>query len=247
MYYLFLDESGDDNLSRQPVGANNGRSQYITVGGIIVKDTDISKFDNEFGRIMQKYFSGLTLPQKFKLHYTTLKRGQKYPYREIHNEGRCSLSHEIFDTVKKIDCQLISCTIDKIQHLRNYGNNAKNPKAYALLICVERFDQFLRENSESGVIIYEEFNSIRKKMGSEINDLLQYPNFPNYQNLKDVEKIVNHGKPNQYPLLQFADFIAHIIWFHKTQPNQIVDIFSDFTNKFYNYPASSFFSGYVEI
>ncbi len=213
----------------------------------MVKHSKIMDFGNKFNNIIQTYFSNITLPPRFKLHYTTLKRGQKPPYKQIQFEGRCDLAHEVFDTVQNFDCVLISCTIDKIKHLDKYGLNAKNPKAYALLICVERFKQFLKENNEKGIIIYEEFNSIRKKMGSEINDLLQFPNFPNYQNLKDVEKIVNHGEPCTHPLLQFTDFIAHMIWLHKTQPNQINDRFLQFTNKFYNYGAPTFFSGYVEI
>jgi hypothetical protein len=235
MYHLFLDESGDDHFLKQDGTINHGCTKNITIGGIIVKDSDIQKFHNEYNNLVNNYFAGVSLGDKFKLHYNTLKIGKKSPYKEIHFEGRSNLSRDVFSILDTLDCHFLACNIHKPSHWSRYGINTRNPKAYALLVCVEIFIDFLQEFGQSGTIIYEEFEKIRKQMGDELNELLSYPTFPNIHNLQDVAKFVRSGKPKQHPILQFSDFVAHSVWFHNERPNQVKDMFFELTNKMYKF------------
>lgn len=234
--------------------ANLGSSKYITVAGIIVHQSCADHFGQKHKQIVETYFTrrGISLPDGFKLHYTALKRRHlKKPYRFLHFEERCELSHNIFQTILDIDCKLIACTIDKESYRRRYGKDAKNPKAYALLVCIERFKRFLaqagRDDGTEFMIIYEEFNRIRKMMKISFDELLALLEFPNPKNLQGVEQSIHSGRPNLYPVLQFADFVAHVVWFHKTKPNQLRDRFTDLERKFYNMADPMAKSGYVEI
>ena len=61
MYYLFLDESGVE-----------GKSKFLTIGGIIVNDENKSRFNKEYNRIISTYFN-FPRPKNFKLHYDELR------------------------------------------------------------------------------------------------------------------------------------------------------------------------------
>lgn len=237
MYYLFLDESGDDHYLKYDGTVNRGCTKNITVGGIVVNDPDVTKFNNAYTDLVRHYFLNVSLPPKFKLHYNTLKIGKKSPYKEIHFEGRASLSRDVFSLINTIDCNFIACNINKPDHWNRYGTYTRNPKAYALLVCVENFIDFLKEHNESGMIIYEEFEKIRKQMGEELKELLSHPTFPNIHNLQDVTKLVRSGNPQQHPVLQFSDFVAHTVWYHMERPNQLKNMFFQLTDKMYRFRA----------
>lgn len=235
MYTLFLDESGDDFYLKKDGSVNQDCSKNITVGGIIVKDSDIEEFNNKYYNLIRRYFYEIELEDDFKLHYTKLKRGFKSPYKEIHFEGRAQLSRDVFSIIKNTNCSFLACNINKPNHWARYDEQTRNPKAYSLLVCVENFINFLQMHNEEGIIIYEEFEHIRKQMGDEMKELLSYPNFPNIHNLHDVEKLVRSGNPQQHPTLQFSDFVIHSIWLHKERPDQIVNRFFDLTDKMYKF------------
>lgn len=249
MHCLYLDESGDDGDYLDANGNIRGKSsRYLVVGGILVEDSQTFPFHYEYLRIIDHYFlsKGLVLHPDFKIHYTHLKAGKKFPYNRLSVQERSNLADDMFNAVINFDCNLIAASIDIQRHCNRYGDRV-NPKAYMLFICQERLDQFKQNNSVSTMTVYEEFNHIRKKIKDEITKLLNYTSFPNPQNLRQIERQVRSGKPQQHPILQFADFIAHATWLHRTTPNQPNDKFDLFKHKFYNWGANSFSCGYVEI
>ena len=249
MYYLYLDESGDDGDYLDLHGnIIPGSSRFLVVGGIFVEDSKISDFDQKFSQIINKYFisKGITLPSNFKLHYTTLKRGIKPPYDQITTQERLDLADEIFDAVNTIDCSLFAASLDIQDHCIKY-NDRVNAKAYMLFLIYEKLDRIKKQSGISAEIVYEEFNQIRKKIKLEIDKLLSFPTFPNPQNLIDIEKFVRSGKPNQHPVLQFADFIANATWFHRTKPNQANDKFIVFRERFFGDFNGITFQNYMKL
>lgn len=248
MYYLFLDESGDDGDYYNPQGqVIKGSSKWITVAGIAVEDTDIIDFQWSYDSILDRYFiqKGITLPPNFKLHYAELKRN-KPPYDQLHFDDRCALVHEMFSTVTQNNCQLISCSIDIANHCSKYAYPV-NPKAYALLICYERFEYFKQQFNTTGKVIYEEFNHERKRINKALKDLLSYNAFPNPTQLQSFGQNITSGKPCQYPVLQFSDFIANCAWLHVEKQNQLNDRFPLLIPKYYNFNTIQQYAGYVEI
>lgn len=235
MYHLFLDESGDDG---DYIDSNGniipGSSKYLVVGGILIKDTKIRDFDNRLRDLLDKYFTqnNITLPQNFKLHCTDLKKGMKAPYNQLSQTERENFANEIFVSIESLDCAVLAASLDIENHCNKY-NDRINAKAYMLFLCYEKMVQIENQEGITTEIIYEQFNQIRRKMGREITKLLSFSTFPNPQNLRDIENHVKSGRQDQYSGLQFADFIANAVWFHRTQPNQTNSKMDIFYQKFF--------------
>lgn len=235
MHHLYLDESGDDGDYLDSHGRIiPGSSKYLVVGGILIEDIKINDFDQELNRLLDKYFrnNGITLSGDFKLHCTALKKGVRPPYNQLTTTQRQDLTHEIFNAIITMDCSLIAASLDLENHCNKYTDRI-NAKAYMLFLCLEQLEKIKNRTGISSEVTYEEFNQIRKKIKSEVNKLLSFSTFPNPQNLRNVERFVKSGKQKQYSGLQFADFIANAVWFHKTQPTQTNDRFHTLYQKFF--------------
>ena len=76
MYTLYIDESGDEG----PPG-DRIHSQWFMTGGIIVNDDGKHQFEQAHDSIITEHFTdkGVTLPDKFKLHYSELREDRKPP------------------------------------------------------------------------------------------------------------------------------------------------------------------------
>ena len=60
-------------------------------------------------------------------------------------------------------CTLLSVTIDLEAHFRRYKYLAAGPKAYAMLIMLEMFQDFLTSKGSQGIVLYERFNKQERK------------------------------------------------------------------------------------
>lgn len=210
MYYFFIDESGTDGLA--PEGKrNNLDANWFTAGGIIVKETDIPKFEDIHRCIIQDYFakSSIKLPSNFKLHYQELRQHKSHPYNKLADKQRWEIADKMFDAIGSIDCSLVSATINKLDHDQRYEWSV-NVRAYTLLLCLERFQYFLEDNNDNGTAVYEKFSKgLNEKMIKELKYLTSIRTFPSFTNLNKIKGRVKNGNPTKDKVLQFADFFVY--------------------------------------
>lgn len=234
MYYLYLDESGDhddylDDYRR--IIAN--RSKFFTLGGIIVKDENRILFEQHFDNLMSKYFGGITLPEKFKLHYHKIRQ-RSPPYNQLTDPNRYAVMNEVFDKIVNCDCRLLSVTIDKERHCKKYSQPA-NPLGYILFLMLERFQYFLDEVQDEGIVIYERYNSnIRHAVDRVHRWLRSLPNFPTRTNFDSIVRSVVNGDPCSEPILQYADFFAYVPWILSTTDGKANRRYNQIKHKYYN-------------
>lgn len=245
MYHLYIDESGDEG---DYVNSNGtiiaGSSKYFTIGGIIVKDTDVTKFNTDYSDIISTYFNGITLPSNFKLHYYPL-RHCKPPYDQLSQTARDSIEKEVFDSILRNDCTLLSVTIDLEKHC-TYPRPA-NPRAYSLLLMLERFQYFLAEQNSIGVAIYERFNAkMRKKAEMEMRRLQKIPSFPVPTQLNNVRRRIMAGDPTQEPILNMADFFAFLPY-QRRKTRIASNYFKSIKHKYYDPYGYWLHTGWVEL
>ena len=231
MFYLYLDESGDDGDYDETNTDKGGSSRYVTLGGIIVNQDSKEIFETIHNKLIHKYFSNFDLPLNFKLHYTEL-REQMYPYSEI-GLKRFELKDEIFTAIKSTKCHLISVTIDLKKHC-TYPEPV-NPRAYALYLIMERFQYFLEDYFNRGVVIYERFlPHFRRKVGQVHVYLLKNKKFPTLTNFDQIMGQVKDGDPVAEPVLNFADFMAYIPYVKCKSQNTKMDMWNLIKSKYYN-------------
>lgn len=246
MYYLYIDESGDVGDFRD--SEDNvilGSSKYFTLAGIIVNDETRIEFEEELDKLITETFDGIELPSKFKLHYQELR--QKYPpYDQLDDDFRWNISNSIFRWIENADCWLLSITIDLDKHCK-YSRPA-DPRAYSLLLILERFQYFLQDKNDIGIAIYEKFNSkMRKKAEFEQKWLKKIPKFPVPTDLSLLKDRVRNGDPIKEPMLQISDFFAYAPWIKQMSNGQASKRFYQILPKYYNLGGSQFFRGLVEI
>jgi hypothetical protein len=246
LYYLYIDESGDEGDYLDGNGQIIvGSSRFFTAGGIIVKDTDVQLFENEYNNIITNYFAGITLPPRFKLHYYSLRMNH-YPYNQLSNTRRLEIPQKIFDLIRTLDCSLLSVTIDLASHC-TYPRPA-NPRAYSLLLILERFQYFLEANNSTGKAIYERFNAkMRKKAELELKWLQSIPTFPTPTNLNNIHRKVITGDPTREPILNIADFFASLPYTFRNTFGRIKTDFDYVKPKYYNLYGGWLRTGRVEL
>lgn len=247
MYYFYIDESGDTGDFRDKKGTIiRGSSQYFTLGGIIVDDDLRIDFENKINKLVEETFYDIKLPRNFKLHYHPLRQNV-YPYNLIPKKTRWSIPEQIFSWIKNSTCNLISVTIDLDKHCQKYKRPA-DPRAYALLLILERFQYFLKDKDGRGIAIYEKFNAkLRKKTQFELKQLQSNTAFPNPVKISLSNLNVKNGDPTKEPVLQIADFFAYLPWLKKTTNEQATTKFNTIVHRYYNLNGKKFEKGLVEI
>lgn len=208
LHLLFIDDCGDDGdytVTKRRLDGKGGSSKFFTLGGIIVDEKNEMLFSVERSAIVEEFFN--PPPQNFKLHYEEL-RSKRSPYDQLGSRVK-DLADRVFFTIKKIDCNLISVTIDIEKHCRRYGVPI-NVRAYTLFLLLERFQYFLEDHGTQGRAIYEKYNSkLRHKIEKIHQWFIEYPNFPKITDFKNIQGIVREGDPLSEHVLQFADFFTY--------------------------------------
>ena len=215
-YYLYIDESGNTGEYKDKDNPNiDGTSKFFTLAGIIVDRDEQKNMEDKTNNMIDSYFDRESLDKNFKLHYNPL-RNKEPPYDQLSDEKRYRLTNDAFNIIKKSDCVLLSVTINLEQHYRKYDNPV-NPQAYAMLIMLERFQDFLEEKNGEGKAIYERFNKkTRKKVEYAMEGLRVSLRLRHYKELSNIRGHVENGDPKIHPILQLADFFAYVEWIRRT-------------------------------
>lgn len=151
MKVLFLDESGDHNLT-----VIDPSYPLFVLGGVIVE---------------QRYAEGLLEDalQNFKrrifgredliLHTADITRNRNGFERLKEREFRKNFYRELNTLLRSIPFQVVACVIRKDDHLRRYGVAALDPYMLSLDVLVERFCMEIGNVAGGGVIVAERRDS----------------------------------------------------------------------------------------
>lgn len=145
MKILFLDESGDHNLS-----IIDPQYPVFVLGGIIVdEDYYYNIIEAEIKQFKENFFGSSNII----LHTSDIARnrlgfeGLKDP------ELRKKFYTTINTLMERLDYKVIACIIKKQEHLNNYGLRAIDPYLLSLNVLIERFVFELKK--EDGIVISE--------------------------------------------------------------------------------------------
>jgi len=143
---LFLDESGDHNLtsvcSDYPV---------FVLGGVIVEsDYATGEMDRQVKRFKRELFGA----EGIILHTADITRSLGAFHRMRNPEFRRRFYAELNTLVDRLKFRVIACAIKKDRHLETYGLHAVDPYILSLGTLVERFCRQLGRD-EKGLIVAE--------------------------------------------------------------------------------------------
>ena len=144
---LFLDESGDHNLT-----AIDPQHPIFVLGGVIVNE------EYAFGKMtmkLNKFKEEIFGTKNITLHTADFTR-QKNGFERMKEREFCeNFYSKLNQLITILDIKIVCCAIKKEQHMEKYGIDAIDPYHLSLNILAERFCFELEENSSSGKIIAE--------------------------------------------------------------------------------------------
>jgi len=144
---LFLDESGDHNLT-----AIDPQHPIFVLGGVIAdKEYALGEMTDKVNSFKKDIFG----TSDIILHTADFTR-QKNGFEKMKDRDFCeNFYKKLNQLISELDIKIISCAIKKEQHMDKYGMDAIDPYHLSLNVLVERFCFELEENSSKGQIIAE--------------------------------------------------------------------------------------------
>lgn len=147
MKVLFLDESGDHNLS-----VIDPQYPMFVLGGVIM-DADYAKGPlKEALRDFKQQMLGRT---DIVLHTADIIRNRN-GFERMKDQGfRAEFLARLNDLMRTAEYRVVACAIHKTAHLARYGFDAVDPYMLSLDVLVERFCHDIGNIARGGVIVAE--------------------------------------------------------------------------------------------
>lgn len=243
-YFLYIDESGDPGRYVEGQPKYNSSSKFFTLAGIVVSGNDADDMEYQVKAVVEKYLEPKTLTPNFKLHYHHLVQGAP-PYSTLSGESRRRLADDMFNILIRSHCRLLSVTLDLDTHYRRYVRPA-DPKAYTLLMMLERFQDFLADKQSTGLAIYERFtHAERTRIQNQMRELRWALSERHHVELKNILGSVRNGEPVEHPILQLADFFAYAVHIKATTHGEKQNRWKSIKSKYYKLYGSFYSTGHV--
>lgn len=244
-YSLYIDESGDPG----PYVSDNPRfkssSTFFTLAGIIVPDENVVEIEDQIRTVIKKYLQPNALASNFKLHYQHLIQ-KAPPYNVLSSESRLRLADDMFNIIIQSPCTLLSVTLDLDSHYKRYVKPA-NPKVYAMLMMLERYQNFLSDQEgQLGSIRYERAtHKERARVQRGMRSLGMTLAENHYVDLNNLLCKVQGGEPTDHPILQLADFFAYAVRIKFISKYEKQNRWQSIKHKYFRLDKGFYSTGYV--
>ena len=209
MKVLFLDESGDHNLS-----VIDPQYPMFVLGGVIM-EVDYAKGPltdalNDFKRRML----GRT---DIVLHTADIIRNRNGFERMKEPEFRAEFLAGLNDLMRNADYRVVACTVHKTAHLSRYGMAAVDPYMLSLDILVERFCLDVGNVPRGGIIVAEKRDPVLDR-GLDLAWLNLKINGTRFVQAHDIDNrmagLALRAKSDNIAGLQLADLVVSPIGRH---------------------------------
>ncbi len=147
MKVLYLDESGDHNLS-----VIDPQYPLFVLGGIVV---DQEYAEGEMEREVRAFKRELFGREDIILHTADITRNRLGFERMIEPDFREQFYQKLNVLMRRLQYQVVACVIRKDEHLRAYGVAALDPYLLSLDVLVERFCMEIGDVAGGGIIVAE--------------------------------------------------------------------------------------------
>lgn len=150
MRVMFLDESGDHNLTKI-----DPQYPMFVLGGVIV-DADYA--EGEMQERVNQFKRDLFGHDKIILHTADIVRARN-GFEELKDDNfRKKFHSELNDLMKSLEYMVVACAIDKNKLLKKHVFVATDPYRFSLEIVLERFCFEIRGGRAAGKVIAEARN-----------------------------------------------------------------------------------------
>lgn len=209
MKVLFLDESGDHNLS-----VIDPDYPLFVLGGVIM-ELDYAK--GEAADYIDSFKNKLFGNTDIHLHTADITRNRNGFERLKEPAFRQHFYSELNSLMCNLDYEVIACVIRKEEHLQRYGLAAVDPYMLSLDILVERFCMLVGDQEDAGIIVAEKRdNTLDRQLElAWLNLKVQGTKFMQANQIeKRMQSLVLRNKRANIAGLQLADLVVTPIGRH---------------------------------
>lgn len=185
---MYVDESGVESVCYN--------SNFFVTAGIIFHEDDLHLMKTEIQNYKDTNFNGVYKDAEIHLHHIFKGRGKFFG---LSLPQKLALLNPLYSTLHNLPFTIISIVIDKQKFVQKH--NARDILDYGYMLLVERFDNFLVENNNKGIIRIDRTTAPNKV---ELNQKDAYI-------LKLINKIRKNGTRWQSPAISIVeepDFLA---------------------------------------
>lgn len=144
---MFLDESGDHNLS-----VIDPQYPLFVLGGVIVEQ---NYAENDLEDAVRDFKIRLFGRDDIVLHTADITRNRNGFEQMKEAAFRTRFFEELNDLMRSLDYKVVACVIKKDIHLSRYGLAALDPYLLSLDILVERFCMEIGKVTDGGLVVAE--------------------------------------------------------------------------------------------
>jgi len=148
MMTLFIDESGDHNLTK----IHSDYPIFVLTGIILDSELVETKVNPAMNQVKENLFNS----KEIILHTADIVRNHG-PFVKLKDlQTRQIFYEQLNQLIMELPFKVIACIIDKPRHKERYSDTALDPYQLSLIVLVERFVYELRDHQQdSGEIIAE--------------------------------------------------------------------------------------------
>lgn len=144
---MFLDESGDHNLS-----VIDPLYPMFVLGGVIV---DQSYAEGELTQRMNEFKQALFGRINIVLHTADITRNRNGFEQLKEAKFRAHFYEKLNQLMRELKYSVVACTVHKLQHLSRYGVAALDPYMLSLDVLLEQFCFDIGRVNAGGVVVAE--------------------------------------------------------------------------------------------
>lgn len=209
-YRLYIDEVGNPGLesSRDP------RHRYLSLTGIIMELDYVDKVVfPELEGLKRKYFHS-HVDEPIILHRKEIVN-QKYPFHSLRDaKTRKAFDRDLLRLLDKLEYNVITVVIDKLEHKTRYQVWQQDPYHYSLRILLERYVLFLKGLGLTGDVMAEsrggkEDMRLKRSYERVFGEGTEYIDSQEFEKHLTSRQLKVKQKSNNIAGLQIADLIAH--------------------------------------
>lgn len=197
MYLMYMDESGSTGID-----LDNKNQPFFVLTGVCVNAKNWHKINDFFEEEKIKIYPDFS---NIEIHTNELYNSNpKSVFYKNDWKFNFSILEKIVELISKLDIKVSIATVYKPRYKKHFGNNiVVDPYLYSFAILYEKFNNFLINNKDYGIIFCDEL----KNMESSLE--IMYPKLKQ-ENKNVIEKTFYlNSKKNNF--IQIADVCSFYI------------------------------------
>lgn len=250
-YVLAIDENGTPDLRflrkciKNNITPERNHIQFTVSGACFSRDS-YADFKYKIDEIKQYYWQ-----PDGTANYKGERKKVCLHYSEIHNKEHPfnipnydEFLNKLHQAIAGADCEIFSCSMNKYEHLIEYGESAWHPYYLSMGFILERYCHLLNQNEYKGIIIIESRQEKNdKRLLKHLINILENGHYPNpathFRNIMGIyfnpKWRLSDNSQSTYSILEYVDYIGRIIHDHVYYDSKDINLkFRMIESKLYN-------------